>query len=85
LQNRINSYDMHKVYIGSDKAFGKVILRIDCTPSDTPVYYNEKDKDNNLHEVLLVRHDSRNMEIKGTSEIARFVLMRFSEHFRSGF
>ncbi len=84
LQARINSVDLHRVDIRSDKAFGKTILRIDCTPSETPVYYKEKDKENNIHEILLVRHDSRNMEIKGTSEVARFVLMRFSEHAHNG-
>ncbi len=83
LQEKINRVDLHKVYIGADKAFGKMVLRIDCAPSDTPVCFLSKSPENSPQEILLVRHDSRNMELKGTSEIARYVLMRFSEKSRN--
>lgn len=79
LRQRIGSFDMRKVYIGAEKVFGKLVLRIDCVPSETPVFFKAKHEGKETQELFFVRHDTRNEEIKSVSEIVRYVHKRFPE------
>lgn len=80
LRQRIGSFDMRKVYIDAEQVFGKIVLRIDCVPADSPVFFKTKNERKESLELFFVRHDTRNEEIKSVREIVRYVQKRFPEH-----
>ncbi len=77
IKRRIGSFDIRNIHIDAEKVFGKIILRIDCDPAGSPVYYKTRSKEKGEQEILIARHDTRNEVFDKFSEAVKFIQKRF--------
>jgi len=55
----------------------KIILRIDCDPSKSPVFFKQKDANGEQRELFIVRNGPHNKTLKRTSKIVAYVQKHF--------
>jgi CRP-like cAMP-binding protein len=77
LKNRLGGLANSKIKIDVDRAFGKIILRIDCLPSETPVFFHTRSKGHGVQRTLYVRHDTRNEKYDDPKELIEYARKRF--------
>jgi CRP-like cAMP-binding protein len=81
IHKHLGSAFYHLVHFDVENIKGKRVLRIDCRPSDRPVFFKDEEIQKGkpvLKELFFVRHDSANRNFKNTNEAIRFVERRFA-------
>ena len=58
----------------------KKIIRIDCSASNTPVFFKRYDSNGNCKECFVVRSGSENRTIKRPSELIRYIKTRYKSY-----
>lgn len=76
IDKRIGSGFNHLIHYDIEEIEEKVIIRIDCNSSNSPVFFKKIKKGREL-EYFVVRSGSENKEMQRTSEIINYVQKRF--------
>ncbi len=73
---KIDSHFLDLISFDWDNSTGRIIMRIDCLPAGSPVFYREKIKKEEK-EYYFVRTGSENIKLSKTSEIVSHVIKKF--------